>query len=363
MKKEKMLIRNMGENLDALMNIDPVCLGISSMIYPKFRELAGGEPISTYVAEKMMEIIQPGDTVMIVCGFILRKHNRAEMDGFLGALVMARALIEAFDAKPIILTPEISFEAMKKCVPVAGMCFYDTIEESKNRAYSVTGFSFPTDTKEAEIKAEEILKNSKPKAFISMEAATGNEKGIYHMAAGWDVTELEAKWDVLFNKIKENGIPTIAFGDCGNELGMGVAKEYIKEHVPGAGEGQCLCPCQGGVAAATAADYAVIGRAADYGVYAVIAALAYLKKNLNIFHSGELEGELMKCAARNGMITTNGSLTPALDGLGVEYNVLYVELMRQVVRNGLEIYDERWINKFISVGYLEKDSNKKIIIQ
>lgn len=363
MKKEEMLVNNMGENLDALMNLDPVCLGISSMIYPGFREFTGGEPISTYVAKEMMKKINKGDTVLLVCGFILRKHNRAEMDGFLGALVMARALIEAFGAKPVIITPEISFDAMKACAPIAGMCFYDSVEESQQKDYSISGFSFPTNPEKAKEKSKEILDATNPKMMITMEAATGNELGVYHMAAGWDVTEIEAKWDILFEDAKQRGVCTVSFGDCGNELGMGKGKKWIQDHVPGAGNGQCLCPCHGGVAACTAADYVVIGRAADYGVYAVIAALAYLKKDLNIFHSGELEGELMKGAARNGMITTNGSLTPALDGLGVEYNVLYVELMRQVVKNGLEIYDERWINKFISVGYLEKESDEELVIE
>ncbi len=355
MKKQEWLTRQMGENLDALANIDPVCMGINRLWYPGLRDYEGG-PVSTACAQALIDAdLKENDVVLFLTGFVLRRPQRAEMDGFTGALLMARALVEAFGIKPVIVTPEISAPAAKACLSTVGLVYYDDMETVLDRPFAATVMSMPKDPAEAELKAEEILKLTNPKAMLSSEVATGNENGDYHMAYGWNVTEIEAKMDILFNKIKARGILTISVGDCGNELGVGVVKDYIKEHVPGAGVGGCICGCGGGVASGTAADHALVGRAADYGCYALIGALAYLKRNINIMHDGELQSDLMKMAARNGMVTTTGTLTPALDGLGIDYNVLLIDMIRKCVEIGINMEDEIWLDKYYKTGFLEKE--------
>ncbi|KTE92822.1 glutamate cyclase domain-containing protein [Desulfitobacterium hafniense] len=349
MKKEEYFIRQMGENLDALMNIDPTCIGINRLCYPGVRDYAGG-PTAMHFAQELSKVLKPEDVVLILCGFVLRNHQRTEMDGFTGALLTARALVEGFDVKPVIVIPQESQQALKNCAAVVGLNYYDSLDLVLERPFAMTGVVIPKDAKAAEECADKILAFN-PRALISMETASPNEKGVYHMAYGWDVTKIEAKMDVLFNKVKERAIPTFSIGDCGNELGMGAIKNYIQEHVPGAGEGGCICECKGGAAAATAADHIIIAKTADWGCYAMIAALAYLKKNMKIMHDANLQADLMKAAAYHGMLTTNGSLTPAIDGFSVKFNATLIDLMRQCVEIGVTSEDAMWIDKFTKTGF------------
>lgn len=351
MNAKEFFRNNMGENLDALMNMDPSCLGLSQAIYPGAREYEKA-PLSMSCAMELADRIKPGDVVLLLCGFVLRNHNMAEMDGFTGALAMARALVTGLGAKPVIITPKESAEAVKNCAYAVELTYVESVERLRTRDYSVTGFAISRDVEEARAQAEEILKKTEPKLLISMEVASANEKGVYHMAMGWDVTELEAKMDELFNLAKAQGIPTISIGDCGNELGMGAIGDYIKAHVPGAGKDGCYCGCHSGAAPATAADHIMIAKTVDWGCYALEGALAYLLNDIRVMHDGRIQKEMMVAASRNGMVTTNGSLTPAIDGYGIDMNVLLVELMRHCVAEGLATDEPLWVKKFVEAGML-----------
>ena len=43
------------------------------------------------------------------------------------------------------------------------------------------------------------------------------------------MTALEAKSDVLWNELRARGVPNVAIGDLGNEIGMGTIGEHIKK--------------------------------------------------------------------------------------------------------------------------------------
>ena len=61
----------------------------------------------------------------------------------------------------------------------------------------------------------------------------------------------------------------------------------------------------------------------------MMAALAYLKKDMEILHHEDMESEVMRVAARNGFIDMTGSLLPGIDGFSTRMNVGIVSLMRQ----------------------------------
>ena len=67
----------------------------------------------------------------------------------------------------------------------------------------------------------------------------------------------------------------------------------------------------------------------DWGCYGLMAALAYLKKDMEILHHEDMESEVMRVAARNGFIDMTGSLLPGIDGFSTRMNVGIVSLMRQ----------------------------------
>ena len=96
----------------------------------------------------------------------------------------------------------------------------------------------------------------------------------------------------------------------------------------------------------------MIAKTVDWGCYALEGALAYLLNDIRVMHDGRIQKEMMVAASRNGMVTTNGSLTPAIDGYGIDMNVLLVELMRHCVAEGLATDEPLWVKKFVEAGML-----------
>ena len=53
----------------------------------------------------------------------------------------------------------------------------------------------------------------------------------------------------------------------------------------------------------------------------LMAALAYLLRNIDILHTEEMEAEVMRAASRSGLIDMTGSLLPGIDGFNLKMNV------------------------------------------
>ena len=140
------------------------------------------------------------------------------------------------------------------------------------------------------------------------------------------------------------GIPTVGVGDGGNEIGMGKIADHIRSFVPFTAHGECSCGCKGGILAASTADSIITATCSDWGCYGLMAALAYLLRNIDILHTEEMEAEVMRTAARSGMIDMTGSLLPGIDGFNLKMNVSILSLMRQCTDYALRYShnSERW---------------------
>lgn len=224
------------------------------------------------------------------------------MDGIVSAMLLGRSLVKGFNVKPVIVCPEDNKKAVENLAYIVGLHFHDSIDGLLEYPLSLAAIAFTKDVQEAPKQADQIISKGLPSAVISIECPGANSKGVYHNAIGLDVTELEAKQDVLFNKLKEKGILNIAIGDLGNEIGMGTIKEHLQEYVPYAAKGSCKCSCEGGIVAETKADNIITATVSDWGCYGLIAALSYLKCDLNIMHTKEMEKDVMIAASRSGMI-------------------------------------------------------------
>jgi len=191
---------------------------------------------------------------------------------------------------------------------------------------------------------------------ISVEACGGNAKGVYHNAVGKDVTALEAKSDVLWNELRARGVPNVAIGDLGNEIGMGTIGEHIKKYVPFTAPGECQDGCCGGILAASSTDNIITATCSDWGCYALMAALAYLKKDMDILHREEMEGEVMRVLSRNGMIDMTGSLLPGVDGFDTRMNVGIVSMMRQCTAYAVRYShnSDHWFGPVLAKKFFEQ---------
>ena len=154
------------------------------------------------------------------------------------------------------------------------------------------------------------------------------------------------------------GVTNVAIGDLGNEVGMGTIGAHIKKYVPFTAPGECQCGCGGGILAASCADNIITATCSDWGCYALMAALAYLEKDMNILHREEMESEVMRVLSRNGMIDMTGSLLPGVDGFDTRMNVGIVSLMRQCTAYAVRFShnSDHWFGPVLEKGFFEENS-------
>ena len=189
MTKHKIAEINMGDNLDNLMNLDPREYGVSRILYSKSRELAG-EPLSMHAANFLVKNVTEGDIIYILTGFILWPHKVPEMDGLVSAVLLARSLIKAFDAKPIIICPMDCKKAVEKCSNVVGLHSYQELQVVMELPLSMGIVTFSKNVIEAKQQTEDLLSNYFPKTVISIEAPGANSEGEYHNAIGRNVSDM-----------------------------------------------------------------------------------------------------------------------------------------------------------------------------
>ena len=362
MTQKELTLLNLGDSLDNISNIDPRGYGVCHILYPASREYTGG-PLCMNAAGKLCDTLKQDDLVYIMTGFVLPPFGSAETDGVISSVLLARSLVIAFGAKPVIVCQEENVPAVKAMAAVVGLHLYESIDELKKYPISMAVVPFTKDKSKAESCADEIISHGKPAAVISIEAPGENKIGKYHNATGLDVTDLEAKMDILFDKLRAMGVLNIAIGDLGNERQV-VAHEHH-------GEAELVLElvqkvdnlllhgnierggCGGGIAVRSITDNIITATVSDWGCYAMIAAIAYLKKDIDIMHTAELEGEAITAAARNGMIDMYGWCIPAIDGFGKSMNMTIVNLMRECVSYALRLEDtcKTWFEKVIDKGF------------
>ena len=350
---------NVGENLDQIMNIDPRGYGVCRVLYPASRNYAGG-PVAMHAAKKLYELLdgKSSDTIVyVMTGFILRPHLQPETDGITGALLFVRALIRAFGITPVLAVPEKNIPAIINCAPLLGLHVYGDIEKARSLPLSFAYTTVSVDQDEACVQIGTLLSGEKPAAVFSTETAGANISGEYHNASGVNMTDIEAKQDALFSGFQRLGVPTFAVGDLGNEIGMGTIELHVRKFIPftgGTGEFTgCRCGCNTGITSCTKADFLVTATVSDWGVYAVIAAVAFIKKDMAIMHDAETEEAVLRECCRSGMVDMTGSLLPAIDGFGVEMQKQIVALMRSTVEYALAYSSETWFKAVLEKGFYE----------
>ena len=356
MTQKELTELNLGQSLDDLANLDPRGYGVCKILYKASRKYTGA-PTSMNAAKKLFETVKEGDFVYIMTGFVLRPFKKAEMDGIVSAALLCRALVKAFGAKPIIICPEDNYEAVKRLAPAVGLHLFEDINELSEIPVSMGVITFTKDKEKAGSLADEIIEKATPSAVVSIECPGANSKGVYHNATGLDVTELEAKQDILFEKLQKKGILNIAIGDLGNEIGMGAIADTLEKYIPYAREGACRCSCGGGIAVTTKADNLITATVSDWGCYAMIASLAYFTRNIEVMHTAELEKETMLTASGSGMIDMYGWLIPAIDGFGLEINLPIVALMREMVVQALSLEEtcKAWFEGVEKLGFFDEN--------
>lgn len=355
MDQRELTLKNLGQSLDDLANLDPRGYGVCKILYDGAIAYTG-EPLSVHAAKKLDSILKPGDAVYIVSGFVLRPWASAETDGIISAMLLCRSLVLAYGVRPVLICQDENMPAVRGLSALLGLHLYSSLEEMGDMPASMVAYPFTKDKSSAKESAEAIADKGLPRAFITIEAPGENDRGVYHNAIGLDVTPLEAKTDALFDIMKERGVYTLSIGDLGNEMGMGTIAEHIKKNIPYAAEGECSCGCGGGLLARTAADDIITATTSDWGCYALSAAIAYIRGDIDVFHDAELQRRSMEVAAECGMVDMYGWTIPAIDGFGRELCASIVTSMRECVKYSLALEKKckTWFDRVLEKGYFEK---------
>lgn len=356
MDQQQLTTLNVGQDLDDLMNLDPRGYGVCRILYAGARKLTK-EPLCMNAAHHIQKALHPHDLVYIFTGFVLPTHQKPETDGIVSSVLLCRALCKGFEAVPVLICPDECVNAARNMASVAGLHVYDTMEEARMYPAAMTVIPFTKDLQKAQAQAEEILKQGRPAAGISIEHPGANSLGEYHNAIGKNVTALEDKSDILFEMLQKEKILTVAIGDLGNEMGLGSLGEHLEKYIPYAAPGSCACGCGGGIAVRTKADCVITATVSDWGCYALMASLAFLLKDLSVMHDGNLEREMLLCATRNGMVDMNGWLIPAIDGFDLKMNVLLVELMRECITYPPQLEEScrTWFDKVLDLKFFQTE--------
>src|SRR5262249_25968333 len=118
-------IERIGEAIDHLVTAPisnwTILKGIPlAKLYAAARRQTGG-PLTLAASRLLAERVKPGDTVMMVSGFIIREYGRPETDGPIGAAVLARALAVGLGAVPVGVSEQSVVPCMEACFATAGL--------------------------------------------------------------------------------------------------------------------------------------------------------------------------------------------------------------------------------------------------
>lgn len=356
MNQRELTARNLGESLDALVNVDPRGDGVCRVLYTAARNKAAS-PLCMGAAKLIHDNVREGDLVYLMTGFVLPPFRKAEMDGIVSTVMLARALVKAYGARPVIVCHEDCLKAVESLACVAGLHMYRSIPEAASMPISLTVTTMPEDRRLAESAATSLLDEGLPKLAVTVECPGPNDLGVFHNAGGLDVTDMEAKQDILFARLQDLGIMTISVGDLGNELGLGSLRPYLDEWAPRIGKDGCSCPCGAGIGTTTKADFVVTGTVSDWACLGIVAALAWLNADPEIMPSREMQERAMIKASEGGMIDMYGWLEPAVDGCSKEMCLALGTMMRELVSSSIRLEDIRkpWFDEAATIGWFERN--------
>ena len=157
------------------------------------------------------------------------------------------------------------------------------------------------------------LSELEPRLIVSIERPGVTADGRYYKMHKQDISVLTAKFDLL---LQESHCPSIAFGDGGNEIGMGNVRE-------------ALAPLDI-IPAITTCDELVIASVSNWGVYGVIAALCRLinRDLFQVFDPRTIADYLVDNGCVDGVTTRRES---SEDGFPISVGLGIIDQLRDVV--------------------------------
>lgn len=326
------------DRLDRLVNLDIGNRGIEPL-YDASRALAGG-PLVGAAADRLLAV-PDGGTVIVTTGSVSRAWLSPELgenDGPSGAAAIVRALWLARQATVVVVIEETLIAPMAAVLRACGLA---VVDHATARQASADGSmacvvldAYPVEDAAGQTAAGDVLDRLRPDLLFSTERVGRNENGIYYNMRGRDYGMGRARIDMLFDAGQARGIPVVAVGDGGNEIGMGLVADAVKTAIPHGASGDC--PCGGGIGAVSGADVLVTAAVSNWGCTAICAAMALRMTDARLIHHPTMEARLLEVMTANGLINSaDGIIDPHVDGIRDTTHIAVTEMAEAIVRKAL----------------------------
>ncbi|MFD1589504.1 DUF4392 domain-containing protein [Halorientalis brevis] len=265
-----------------------------------YEAVRADDPLVKTAAERLQRACESGGHVLLTTGFPIVPPGAPETDGPLGTVVLARALAR------LGATPVLVVEPMVRD-PITALA-------------DELGCDFPVETVEpTATSADSLLDRYEPTALVAIEKPGRCADGSYRNMAGADILEYVGPVDGLFEQAREQGIPTVAVGDGGNELGMGVVQSTVEAAIPHGETIACVTPV----------DALVVAGVSNWGAYGIVAALSVFAGE-NLLHTGEAERRLLARSLSAGCVDgVSGDSETCVDGIACEIHESVVDILHR----------------------------------
>jgi hypothetical protein len=285
-----------------------------------------GRAPAMQAAERLDEAVGPGDTVLVLTGFLIPPSMVQETDGPLGAVSVARAVDRALDADAVVACEPAAVDVCEATATAGELSVLDRETASDTRR-TVSVEPFPADRAEARAYVADLLSEVDPAAVVAVEKVAPNEDGVYHNMAGYDVTEQTAKVDELYSRLPDD-VVTVAVGDAGNEVGMGLVRETVEAEIQYGAE--CQCGCGAGIASAIETELLVPATVSNWGGHAIAACLSHLTGTA-VLHDPDVERRmLVQASTAGGIDGIVGGTSAWCDGMPPETHESMLRLIREI---------------------------------
>ena len=235
-------------------------------------------------------ILDNRGVVLIGTGFPV--SGSFESDGPIGAIALYRVLT-ALNCDPILV-----------CAPPISRILIRNFKT----------YELPlVDWEKSKPAVDRAIKDLAPDLIVSIERPGVTADGSYYNMHKKDISRLTAKFDLF---LLNSSSPSIAFGDGGNEIGMGNVRDAVAalDIIP----------------AITTCDELVIASVSNWGVYGVIAMLCRLLSRdlFQIFDPQTIADYLVDNGCVDGVTTRRES---SEDGFPISVGLALIDQLRHLV--------------------------------
>lgn len=323
-------MQEVGKRIEDLVTVDIGGRGSIDELHEAACEVQEVESQIYHTATRLREEISQDDEVFIATGFPIPPTMSQEPDGLLGAPSLARVIKQGLGAHPTILVPEEKVEIQKRACNAYGMNVSKG-ERAREAPWTCSVKSFPKEFDAAEDKADELLDEYDPSALVAIELATANDEGVYNSMFAVDITDYVSKFEPLFEKAE---CLTIGIGDGGNEFGMGMIQETVRENVPFAGEADA------DITAASETDILLTVTISNWGCHGINALLSHMLDE-KYLHEPDVEERALTHCGMHGVVDGATSRTDGWgDGLPPNAHRSIVDLLNTIIDDNRPDYSD-----------------------